>query len=494
MRRPRLGLRSTILATVVLGITGTAVALALVVYTVVRTDANSYNVAESGDQHFAVTAAAQTNAVLIHVIDEYARAHPGDVTPRALTLVVQQSVPEASVLDPAAASTNCAYFPCWSNLPVDALQTAQQGKPYAGSGPLEGSGDTQSAAVTPITGIGQGWVVATLVPITGYRVSSARLWQRMSIVIGAGFLFAVLVGLAIAFSLRRRLRRVAAAAHRFGQGDLDARAPARGSEEIALLGETFNTMAERLSLTLDELHTAQAQQRRFVADVAHELRSPLSTMVAAVDGLEGSTPPVQQRAAQLLGLQTRRLAALVDDLLEISRFDAGQAELRAEEVHLAELAADAIQAVAPGRDIPVSARGQVQATVDPRRIHTVIRNLVSNALLHGVPPVAIDIDATIPETVTIIILDGGPGIDPRRAEEIFARFTRGDQSRSADGGSGLGLAIARENAILHGGQLTVAASAPTQFRLVLPRTPLTKLATRPHADDARGGSQSGSAS
>ena len=472
MRRPRPGLRTTIVATVALGIVGTAVALALVAYGVVRSDANSYNGAESGDQQLAVSAASDTNGVLLQLIADYAKAHPHGLTPQALTKVVQQHVQYASVLD-AAGSDQCNYFPCWSDLPAAAHQAAKAGQAFAGVGRLLRGGYTQSAAVTPITGIGHGWAVATLVPITPYGLSTGDLWQRMLIVIAAGFVFAVVVGLAVAFSVRRRLRRIAAAAHRFGEGDLAARVPACGSEEVALLGATFNTMAERLALTVDELHTAQARQRRFVADVAHELRSPLSTMVASLDGLESTDAADQQRAAELLGAQTRRLAGLVDDLLEMSHFDAGQAELRTEVVDLAELTADAVQAVAPATEVPISVSGPAQATVDPRRIHTVIRNLVGNALRHGVPPVAIDIDATGAEEVSITVLDAGPGIDTHRADEIFARFTRGDRSRSADGGSGLGLAIARENAMLHGGELTVSATAPTRFRLRLPRTPPT---------------------
>jgi len=482
VKRPRPGLRTTIVATVALAVLGTAVALALVAYGVVRSDADSFNAAESGDQHLAINAAVQTNDALLQVIADYAKDHHRGLTPQALTNLVRKHVQQASVLDPADVSEDCSYFPCWSDLPEEARQAAEQGKAFAGSGLLRASRDTESAAVTPITGIGHDWAVATVVPITSYGLSDAELWQRMAVVIAAGFVFAVAVGLAVAFSVRRRLRRIAAAAHRFGEGDLDARVPARGNEEVALLGETFNTMAERLTHTLDELHAAQAGQRRFVADVAHELRSPLSTMLASVDGLQSSTPASQQRSAELLGVQTRRLSRLVDDLLEISRFDAGQAELRTEVVDLAELTADAVQAVAPVAEIPISVRGPAEATVDPRRIHTVIRNLVSNALQHGIPPVAIDVDATDADTVSITVVDDGPGIEPRGAAEIFARFTRGDESRSADGGSGLGLAIARENAMLHGGELTVSDTAPTEFRLLLPRTPPSTATARTTAE------------
>jgi two-component system sensor histidine kinase MtrB len=274
-----------------------------------------------------------------------------------------------------------------------------------------------------------------------------------------------LLGVLAARRIQRRVRVAADAARTLGAGDLDTRLAVRGTDEFADLAGSFNAMAERLGQSIAELRRKDAQQRRFVADVAHDLRTPLAVLIAAGDGLHG---PERERSAELVASQTRRLSALVDDLLEMSRFDAGAAELRPEHLDLRELCVDVVEMVAA--DIPVTLRGNGIVVGDPRRLHTVVRNLVSNALHHGAPPITITVDGTAEFEARVIVRDHGPGLPPELAAVVFDRFVRGDRSRRSEG-SGLGLAIAYENAVLHGGRIRVASPGGAEFTLVVPRIP-----------------------
>jgi two-component system sensor histidine kinase MtrB len=279
------------------------------------------------------------------------------------------------------------------------------------------------------------------------------------ILIGSG------LGVLAARRLQRRVRVAAGAARTLGSGALDTRLPVQGKDEFADLAGSFNSMAQRLGESIEELRRKDEQQRQFVADVAHDLRTPMAVLIAAGDGLHG---PDRERSAELIGTQTRRLSALVEDLLEMSRFDAGAAEFRPEPVDLQALCVDVVEMVAA--DIPVAINGDGVVVGDPRRLHTIVRNLVSNALHHGAPPITITIDGTAGFEVRVAVRDHGPGLPPALVNKVFDRFVRGDRSRRSEG-SGLGLAIAYENAVLHGGRIDVASDQGAKFTLVVPRTP-----------------------
>ena len=268
----------------------------------------------------------------------------------------------------------------------------------------------------------------------------------LALVIAAG------IGVFVATRVSRPVRRAAEAAQRLGEGELDTRIPEDGHSELTDLAVAFNQMARRLAETLGELQTAQAQQRRFVADVSHELRTPLAAMLAAGEALSSPDAGLRDRAAALLTEQTRRLSALVEELLEISRFDAGQAALELENVELEAVVADAVRTVAPERDVRTTRLGDVHVRCDARRVHTIVRNLVGNAVQHGGEPVDVVLDGQ-PDAVVLTVADSGPGIDPALVPVIFDRFVRADTARttgarassdgpSRTGSTGLGLAIA----------------------------------------------------
>lgn len=265
--------------------------------------------------------------------------------------------------------------------------------------------------------------------------------------------------------LQRPVQAVADAARQLGKGKLDVRVPVRGRDELADLASSFNSMAQQVGDSIVELRAKDQQQRRFVADAAHDLRTPVAAMVAAAAGLD--RPASRERSARLLSVQARRLGNLIEDLLEMSRFDAGVAEFRPEQVDLADLWADAIDLT--GGEASMRTHGDVTVIGDPRRLHTIARNLLANALKHGAPPVSVDIDGTAPDRLTVRVADSGAGVPEDLLPLVFDRFVRGDRARSVTDGSGLGLAIVQENARAHGGQVTVVNAGGAAFSLTIPR-------------------------
>ena len=282
-----------------------------------------------------------------------------------------------------------------------------------------------------------------------------------------------LVGALAARGLLRPLRRARRAVHRLEVGLLETRLPVAGSDEFADLAESFNRMAGALERTVADLRALEASQRRFVADVSHELRTPLTALTTAADVLEAHNAgldDVGQRAARLLVVESRRLAGLVEDLMEISRLDAGVAAMAWEDVDVAALVTGALGSRGWSGRVEARLEPGVVIQADPRRLDAVIGNLVGNAIEHGSPPVrlALTADAT---TVRLVVADGGQGIAPEHLESVFERFYKADPSRPRSAGSGLGLAIARDNVRLHGGDVSVSnhPRAGAVFTVVLPR-------------------------
>ena len=256
-------------------------------------------------------------------------------------------------------------------------------------------------------------------------------------------------------------------------GLLETRLPVAGNDEFADLAESFNRMAEALERTVADLRALEATQRRFVADVSHELRTPLTALTTAADVLEAHQDGLDdtgRRAARLLVVESRRLGGLVADLMEISRLDAGVAPMAWEDVDVAELVRGALGSRGWLSRVEARLEPGVVISADPRRLDAVIGNLVGNAFEHGRPPVRVALAAD-DATVRLEVSDGGAGIAPEYLASVFERFSKADPSRPRSAGSGLGLAIARENARLHGGDVTVAnrPGAGAVFTVVLPR-------------------------
>ncbi|MFD5096218.1 ATP-binding protein [Amycolatopsis thailandensis] len=295
-------------------------------------------------------------------------------------------------------------------------------------------------------------------------------WQMAALALPLAAALALLA----ARQVLRPVRALNTAAAQLGEGRLDVRLPAKGSDELAELVTTFNNTAAELERTVGELKAMEADARRFVADVSHELRTPLAAMNAVTDVLDEDAealPPDTAVAARLVSGETRRLTRLVQDLVEISRFDAGRAELVLDEWDLATAIRDSLDARGwrDGEDLVTDLPEGVLARVDRRRLDLIVANLVGNAFRHGEAPVEVWLRAD-GDGVTLEVDDHGPGIAPEVLPHVFDRFTKADTARARSEGSGLGLAIALENARLHGGDITAANTGRgARFVLRLPR-------------------------
>jgi two-component system sensor histidine kinase MtrB len=266
------------------------------------------------------------------------------------------------------------------------------------------------------------------------------------------------------------------AASRIAAGDLRARLPIEGRDEFAAWAGEFNRMADSLQATVATLEDSQAQNRRFVADVSHELRTPLTALVAEASIIEAGLDhlaPDARRAAELLVADVRRLRGLIDDLMELSRFDAQAEALRLEPVDLGRVVAATAAARLPAASVTVPSEPVIVES-DVRRLDRILGNLLDNARTHAAAaPVDVTLDADAVEA-RIVVADRGPGVSAEALPHLFDRFYKADPSRAAgeSSTSGLGLAIAAEHAALLGGSLRAAArpGGGLTFTVTLPVT------------------------
>jgi two-component system, OmpR family, sensor histidine kinase MtrB len=284
---------------------------------------------------------------------------------------------------------------------------------------------------------------------------------------------AVLLALLAAGSVLRPVRQLRDTARRLASGDLGARSAPRGADELAQLTVSINDMADSVQTSMLAMRRMQADARRFAADVSHELRTPLSTLTAVVEVLATTADRMEadaRESAQLAITETHRLVRLVEDLMEVSRFDAGTAQVRLEEVDVAGAVRDCLRARGWLGRVELVAAEEILVRVDRRRLDVIVANLVGNAVRHGEPPVRVHVSASAVQ-VLIEVTDHGPGLPDHVLPHVFDRFYKADTARVRTPGSGLGLAIARENARLHGGDLTAdrAPDGGARFVLRLPR-------------------------
>lgn len=329
--------------------------------------------------------------------------------------------------------------------------------------PLPGSTERQATSVR-----GKPYLVVRGTPMSGdgavyFFFSKVELQDSLRAfreVLAVGWLVATAAAALLGSQVARRtLRPVAAAAtaaREIAGGRLVTRLP-EGDDEFGQWARAFNDMAVALGHKVAELSEAAERERRFTANVAHDLRTPLAGMTSAAELLAEELPGLGQparRLAEMLIDDVGRLEALVVELLELSRHDAGQEAAELEELSVV----DAVQAVLgalalDGVKVTAGADG-VGAWADRARLGRVLSNLLTNAVHHGGGDVEVRV-GTDRDTAVIEVLDRGPGLGPGEDERVFERFYKADSARSS-GGSGLGLAIAAENARLQGGSLKAA--------------------------------------
>ena len=302
---------------------------------------------------------------------------------------------------------------------------------------------------------------------------------------------ALLVAGVIARWLLRPVAEAGRAARRIADGDLAARVPERGRDEVGRWAAEFNRMADSLEATVTRLEASQRHNREFVSDVAHELRTPLTALVAEASLVEADLPSMpadRRRPVELLVADVRRLRVLVDDLMEVSRFDAGAEQVAAEPVDLGRVVTGAVAARLPGATVALPPTPIVVES-DPRRLDRIIGNLLDNARDHA-PGSTVEVSLQpARDGAVVVVADRGPGVPRDAVPHLFERFYKADPSR-AGGSSGLGLAIAAEHAALLGGSLR-ARNRPgggMVFALTLPVTPSLRPGDAPDTggDDAAG--------
>ncbi|MGW1757588.1 sensor histidine kinase [Streptomyces mirabilis] len=332
---------------------------------------------------------------------------------------------------------------------------------------------------TPSEHPASGVAVFLTVPQTGEQGYVDALVAAIGRAVLPALGLAVLLALLAARGVLRPVRELRRATRRIAEGHLDTRLAINGSDELADLSHTFNETAAALEGSVAELRRMEARARRFVADVSHELRTPLAAMSAVTDVLDedaaGLTPDTAT-AVRLISEETVKLARLVDDLMEISRFDAGAAALQLDDIDLAESLRRTLAARAwlDTVDTLLPEPGELRGRVDPRRLDVVVANLVGNALRHGARPVQLLLyarespdpdgtgespDADGAEWAVIEVRDSGPGIPADVLPHVFDRFYKSDTARTRTEGSGLGLSITAENVHLHGGTVRAANRA-----------------------------------
>jgi two-component system sensor histidine kinase MtrB len=304
-------------------------------------------------------------------------------------------------------------------------------------------------------------------------------------------LFVVGIGVLVTRLVVYPVRRAAGSAQRLAEGRLEERLAVRGEDDLARLATSFNAMADSLQTQITQLEALSQLQQRFTSDVSHELRTPLTTVQMAADVLHDARAafdPAVARSAELLHNELDRFEALLSDLLEISRYDAGAAVLEAEPQDLTQVVdrvVGGMSALAARRscELRVTQPAEpVVAEVDARRVERVLRNLVGNAIEHGAgEPVEITLAASR-TAAAVTVRDHGVGLSSSEAQHVFDRFWRADPARVRTvGGSGLGLSISLEDARLHGGWLQVwgLPGQGAQFRLTVPLTAGAELTGSP---------------
>lgn len=294
---------------------------------------------------------------------------------------------------------------------------------------------------------------------------------RLSLSSAAGvtFLGAAALGIWASRRLLDPLADIGATAAAIAEGRLDARLDAGGDEELAALATSFNRMVDSLQERIE-------RDARFASNVSHELRSPLTTLKSAVQAMQTRRAGLDERTARSLDLlahEVGRFERLVQDLLEISRFDAGSVRASFEEVYMGELVLRAVEAL-PDGDVPVEVQAGATGLVvraDKRGLERMLVNLIENAQVHGEGVRRVRVEAC-DGRARVSVEDRGPGVPPEERTRVFERFFRGQQSArgAAGAGVGLGLSLVAEHARLHGGTVWVedADGGGARFVVELP--------------------------
>jgi signal transduction histidine kinase len=318
--------------------------------------------------------------------------------------------------------------------------------------------------------------VGSIPPELAYHLDQAllrALLVSLGLAVAAGLITALAVSWFMTGRLTAPITELAQAASRIADGDYQARVPpSRLGAEFALLDNAFNRMAAAL-------HSTEHRRQELLADLAHELRTPLATLESFLEGVEDRVVPMSDSTWRTMREQTNRLRRLVDDIDSISQAEERRLTFAPHEVDLHRVVDEAIRAVSSGfADKGVALRRRhapdpAWVKADPDRLREIFDNLLSNALRHTPTGGQVTVTTLVRGTsVESTVADTGEGVAAEHLPYLFDRFYRADPTRSrATGGAGIGLAIARALAHAHGGELRATsdgAGTGATFTLVLP--------------------------
>lgn len=359
--------------------------------------------------------------------------------------------------------------------PADGPRTFGRRGPFGGRG-RSGPGDPRRPAVIRVNGEIAGIVLATPQTIAG------RFGPTLAMTGTAALLFAtVLASLAVLGPVRRRLADLERAAKAVESGDLSARARTDGADEVAGLARAFNSMANRLDQRAQELADHERARRLLLADVSHELSTPLTSMRGYLDTLAMPSTQGDQTARdrylQIVSDETRRLEAIVGDLLDLARLEAGGAAIDRDDV-----AVESIFGAVEARHTRVASTAGIalRTSIEPgaeivrgdaRRLEQALQNLVANAVRHTPTGGSVTIESRRDgPSVALSVRDTGEGIAPEHLPRLFDRFYKVETARGTSAqGSGLGLSIVKAIVDRHGGTVHVTSSSSgTTFQLRVP--------------------------
>lgn len=316
-------------------------------------------------------------------------------------------------------------------------------------------------------------------PISGSREIISELNRYLLWAMLAALAASFLLGWGLSAFHVKRLKRLRDAASRVASGDYSVRVPASKVDEIGELSEDFNGMAEQLEESMDEIDRLENRRRQFIADVSHEMRTPLTTIRGTLDGLRDGMiqEKERERALALAGKETRRLIRLVNENLDYEKIRSGQISLEKTEIPLDDFLSMIAEQLEPladekGTAIRLEADSSALVFADYDRLTQILINITKNSI-------QFTRDGTITlrgymdgETAVIVIADTGEGIEPEDVERIWERFYRAGVSRTSNpfGEFGLGLSIVRQLVKLHGGTIRVESEkdAGTLFILRFP--------------------------
>jgi len=443
-RPDALGLRRRILLTITLG------SIALSVFLAITT----YGLTQNNLVRQAETAAVRTSLRNAQSVAQNLRSGPTTAEPA-----------ESSLTNIGVQRFLIRYQDQWSGgvppyvdsvLPSDMVEAVL----------VRGEPSKQIVRVGDELNILVGWEVPNTGAYFQFTSLSDQVDTLESVRLNLIFASAITTGLGVLlgiFSSRRAVRPLstaAQAASAIAGGRLDTRLESTEDPDLGVLTDSFNDMASALQLRVE-------RDARFASDVSHELRSPLMTLSASVEVMEArrdDLPERAQAALDLLSSDVVRFQGLVEDLLEISRFDAGAIRLHMEELLAAEFVRQAVAvSAAPQLALHVSERSELALIRgDKRRLARVIANLIDNALAYGGGEPEIKISVVEPDNepmahIRIAVIDSGPGVPVEERSLIFERFARGGGAgrRTGSEGAGLGLSLVDEHVKMHGGRVWV---------------------------------------